>query len=240
MEFASNVLRIIATECSYWNIAGRVEGTDGAGLLTFSRDCRSQTPAMVSFSGEGGQFMSVDEEPLYPSEPEAISLLGSQTTIKLSGCSEEADASGIESVTRTRLGTSTLEYKVSQSQGKWNMSVNAFPTTSVVFDFIQTTPGAGFGDRVARATSYLANTTGGTYSGLFCSQGDESKWIIELFTSDPVYRRAVVAIVVMKAMRDDRREVRSGETASSVCFGALLPHQPLSRIPKTFLAAFRQ
>jgi hypothetical protein len=228
VDFVPNVVRIIATECSYWYIAGRVEGTDGESLLTFSRDCRSQAPAMVSFSGEGGQFMSVDEKPLYPPEPEAISLLGSQTAIKLSGCAEEADASAVESVTRTRLGTSTLDYKISQSRGQWNMSVNAFPTTSVVYDFIQTTPGTGFGDRVARATSYPANMTGGTYSGLFCSQGDESKWIIELLTSDPVYRRAVVAMVVMKAMRDDRREVRSGETASSVCYGACLPQHSLS------------
>eukprot|EP00281_Chroomonas_sp_CCMP1168_P025928 CAMPEP_0206226094 /NCGR_PEP_ID=MMETSP0047_2-20121206/7889_1 /ASSEMBLY_ACC=CAM_ASM_000192 /TAXON_ID=195065 /ORGANISM="Chroomonas mesostigmatica_cf, Strain CCMP1168" /LENGTH=446 /DNA_ID=CAMNT_0053649121 /DNA_START=193 /DNA_END=1533 /DNA_ORIENTATION=+ len=214
------VVRIVWTECSYWLLAGRVEGSeDGVFVADVMRDCSTGSPDRTVISGAGGSI-TTDESVLVEAEPLAVSLLGSQTRLRLSGCTESSSADIVESVTRTPAGQSTLEYLITAEDDQWIIQANNFPTTSFVIDFLDKTQGPSFGDRVARARKPSMEA----FDMSFCSTGSEGRtqWEIEYFTSDPQYRQAVLAAMIGKAFRDDSRDPATGETASSMCFVSYL------------------
>ena len=263
LRISSAVVEVVPSECSFWRHAGLVRplgatarGEDeGDGDISWSIDCGLPVGHReIRFSGSNGS-MGVDSSHFADGDPAAVSDMGSQTRLTFRACGS-TEAKGLESVYRswTTSGGSvlqkpSLEYSVSQeSDAGWKLTAKRFPVSSHTWDFvIESSSGKDAGDRVARAVlpPDLINPRNRTaaqagYTGTLCvsrrdgGKGFEAKWNVEFFSSDLAVRRAVVAAVVMKAVRDHRRSPTTGEYVDNECRSTYLANS--IGIPITLMA----
>lgn len=232
IEYAS-VVEIVPKTCDFWRYAGEVrsasEAADPKEVVKWSKDCGEPEEHLwrrLQFS-QGSARFSIDTDVISKPDPDTISNLGSRVQFNMKGCDGKVESTAIEAIHRPLeadiSNVAYLEYTLEGVNADWTVNVNRFSLASFQFDFISTTADEAFGDRLARATIGAADGSEGVFSASLCGKTfDPYKWKLEFFTSDLEIRRAIVGMVVTKAIRDDRRDGPSGEEVPSQCRATFL------------------
>eukprot|EP00960_Hanusia_phi_P023211 685730-Hanusia_phi.AAC.2 len=220
MRVAYGSVDIRPSTCSYWSYAGSVESSVGGvavKLASWRRDCNIPGDyAKTRMTEEGGNgAMSFSDGVVLAESAQNVGRI--RTRVRTYACNGDESVitetvSGSEgSASTTGLLTApVVSYQIesSTSNDNWVITTPNVPLTSYQLDFSLKSDKSPSEEKVAKAqiTDYSNREN---YSANLCVRGSDGsympKWSIEFFTDDAAVRRSILACVLFKAMRDDRR-----------------------------------